>query len=375
MNPIIFIDELDKVSKTEHGKEIIGILTHLVDTTQNDTFQDKYFSGIDLDLSKVLFIFSYNDVSAVDRILLDRIHRIKFNGLTLHEKIEISNKFILPEIYEKMGLENSIVINDDMLRFIISNYTNESGVRKLKEVLFEIISEINLTFLESEDELEMPFVLTENMVKYNFLKERNENRYMCIPNETKVGIINGLWANYYGMGGIIPIEVSFFPTTSFLELKLTGMQGDVMKESMQLAKTIAWKLTDDEKKEKLLEDFEKNKLQGIHIHCPEGATPKDGPSAGGAITMALYSLLNNKVVPNTIAMTGEINMQGNITAIGGLELKILGGMRGGVTTFIYPEENHKDFVKFKERFENVEKLDNITFHEVKHIEDVIKIIF
>ena len=375
MNPIIFIDELDKVSKTEHGKEIIGILTHLVDTTQNDTFQDKYFSGIDLDLSKVLFIFSYNDVSAVDRILLDRIHRIKFNGLTLYEKIEICNKFILPEIYEKMGLENSIVISDDMLRFIISNYTNESGVRKLKEVLFEIISEINLTFLETEDELEIPYVLTENMVKYNFLKERNENRYMCIPNESKVGIINGLWANYYGMGGIIPIEVSFFPTTSFLELKLTGMQGDVMKESMQLAKTIAWKLTDDERKKVLLDDFEKNKLQGIHIHCPEGATPKDGPSAGGAITMALYSLLNNKVIPNTIAMTGEINMQGNITAIGGLELKILGGMRGGVTSFIYPEENHKDFMKFKERFENVENLDNITFHEVKHIEDVIKIIF
>ena len=129
------------------------------------------------------------------------------------------------------------------------------------------------------------------------------------------------------------------------------------------------------RKKNYLKTLKKNKLQGIHIHCPEGATPKDGPSAGGAITMALYSLLNNKVVPNTIAMTGEINMQGNITAIGGLELKILGGMRGGVTTFIYPEENHKDFVKFKERFENVEKLDNITFHEVKHIEDVIKIIF
>ena len=375
MNPIIFIDELDKVSKTEHGKEIIGILTHLVDTTQNDTFQDKYFSGIDLDLSKVLFIFSYNDVSAVDRILLDRIHRIKFNGLTLYEKIEICNKFILPEIYEKMGVENSIVISDAILRFIISNYTNESGVRKLKEVLFEIISEINLTFLECDDELEIPYVLTENMIKYKFLKERNENRYMCIPNESKIGVINGLWANYYGMGGIIPIEISFFPTTTFLELKLTGMQGDVMKESMQLAKTIAWKLTDDERKKTLLEDFEKHKLQGIHIHCPEGATPKDGPSAGGAITMALYSLLNNKVVPNTIAMTGEINMQGNITAIGGLELKILGGMRGGVTTFIYPEENHKDFVKFKERYENVENLETITFHEVKHIEDVIKIIF
>ena len=108
MNPIIFIDELDKVSKTENGKEIIGILTHLIDSTQNESFQDKYFSGIDLDMSKALFIFSYNDVSVIDKILLDRIHRVKFDHLTLYDKIEITNKYILPELYEKIGINDSI---------------------------------------------------------------------------------------------------------------------------------------------------------------------------------------------------------------------------------------------------------------------------
>ena len=139
MNPIIFIDELDKISKTEHGKEIIGILTHLIDTTQNDSFQDKYFSGIDLDLSKALFIFSYNDVDNIDRILLDRIHRIKFKHLTLEEKKTITKNYLLKELFEKMGLENTIIFNDNIIEFLITTYTNEPGVRKLKELLFEIV--------------------------------------------------------------------------------------------------------------------------------------------------------------------------------------------------------------------------------------------
>ena len=148
-----------------------------------------------------------------------------------------------------------------------------------------------------------------------------------------------------------------------------------MKESMNVAKTIAWKLTSSSRKEKLIKEFEKTKIRGIHIHCPEGATPKDGPSAGGAITTALYSLFNDKKINRQLAMTGEINIRGNITAIGGLELKIKGGIRGGVTKFIYPEENHKDFVKFKERYENIENLDEIEFFEVSHIKDIIKIVF
>ena len=247
MNPIIFIDELDKVSKTENGKEIIGILTHLIDSTQNESFQDKYFSGIDLDMSKALFIFSYNDVSAIDKILLDRIHRVKFDHLTLYDKIEITNKYILPELYEKIGINDSINFSDEIITFIIENYTSESGVRKLKEILYEIISEINLEILNYDKEYNLPIKLTIEDIKYNYLKDKNEIIHKTIHKTSCIGIINGLWANSIGMGGIIPIECFYWPSTNFMDLKLTGLQGDVMKESMNVAKTLAWKLTSSKK--------------------------------------------------------------------------------------------------------------------------------
>ena len=125
MNPIIFIDELDKVSQTEHGKEIIGILTHLIDPTQNDAFQDKYFNGIDLDLSKALFIFSYNNVDSIDRILLDRIHRIKFDFLSIESKLTIAKDYLFPEIFSNMGLDGIIEIDDEVIKYIITEYTCE----------------------------------------------------------------------------------------------------------------------------------------------------------------------------------------------------------------------------------------------------------
>ena len=140
MNPIIFIDELDKVSRTEQGKEIIGILTHLTDSTQNENFQDKYFSGIDINLSKVLFVFSYNDPSLIDKILLDRIHRVKFKHLTLSDKIEISKSYLLPEIFKKFSIQNTIVFDDEIIKkHIIDNYTVEAGVRKLKEIFLKLL--------------------------------------------------------------------------------------------------------------------------------------------------------------------------------------------------------------------------------------------
>ena len=323
MNPIIFIDELDKVSRTENGKEIIGILTHLIDPTQNETFQDKYFSNIDLDLSKALFIFSYNDVEVIDRILLDRIHRVKFDSLTLYDKLEITRKYILKEINENVGLDCNTFFDDETLKYIIEKYTNESGVRKLKEILFEIVSEVNLEILN--DSVSKNIKITIDLLRNKYLKERHEITKKVIHEESSIGIMNGLWANARGMGGIIPIECFFVPSSNFLDLKLTGLQGDVMKESMNVAKTLAWKLTPQKTKTKLLKDFEKTKLQGIHIHCPEGSIPKDGPSAGTAITIAIYSLLNKKKIKNDIAITGEINLQGKVTIIGGLHLKILGG--------------------------------------------------
>jgi len=376
MNPIIFIDELDKVSKTENGKEIIGILTHLIDPTQNESFQDKYFSGIDLDMSNALFIFSYNDVSVIDKILLDRIHRIKFDNLTLHDKLEITEKYILPELYEKVGLIDMLEFDNVVLKFIIENYTYESGVRKLKEILFEIISEVNLEILNHEKQEDLPIKITKNDVKFKYLKDRNEIIHTTIHDQPTVGIMNGLWANSLGMGGIIPIECFYLPSNNFMDLKLTGLQGDVMKESMNVAKTLAWKLTKTKQQNKLRISFEKTKLQGIHIHCPEGATPKDGPSAGTAITIAIYSLFNNKKIKKDIAITGEINLQGRVSAIGGLELKILGGIKAGVKTFIFPEENKKDYNKFVEKYKDKNVYnDDITFKSVKNIKEVLDIVF
>ena len=376
MNPIIFIDELDKVSKTENGKEIIGILTHLIDPTQNESFQDKYFSGIDLDMSNALFIFSYNDVSVIDKILLDRIHRVKFDNLTLYDKLEITNNYILPELYEKIGLEDVLHFDNKVIKFIIETYTYESGVRKLKEILFEIISEINLEILNHKKKGELPINVTIEDIKSTYLKEKYETRHKKIHDEPCVGIMNGLWANSLGMGGIIPIECFYLPSNNFMDLKLTGLQGDVMKESMNVAKTLAWKLTDKKQQEKLAKSFKKTKLQGIHIHCPEGATPKDGPSAGTAITVAIYSLLNNKKIKEDVAITGEINLQGKVSAIGGLELKILGGIKAGVKTFIYPEENQKDYKKFVEKYEDKDIYDdNILFIPVTNIKNVLEIVF
>jgi ATP-dependent Lon protease len=358
LNPIIFIDEIDKISKTEHGRELTNILTHLLDPVQNDCFQDKYFNGIDLDLSKALFIVSYNDPEEIDSVLLDRIHRIKFDNLYLKDKIIIAKKYLLPEIYKKMGLENMIEIDDDVIIYIIKHYTNESGVRKLKEKLFDIISEINLIILKSINTIDSsmthiitPYKVTLDDVKNKYLKGIVETKHLKIHTQCEIGYINGLWANVYGNGGILPIQCNYYPANAFLNLKLTGMQGDVMKESMSVAQTLAWDLTKQEVQKEIIKSYndQSNGLYGIHIHCPEGATPKDGPSAGCAITTAIYSLLNNKKIKNVIAMTGEITLHGKITAIGSLSSKIIGALHAGVKEILFPLDNEKDFDLFIEK--------------------------
>mgnify|MGYP005840903633 CR=1 FL=1 len=384
MNPIIFIDELDKISNTENGKEIIGILTHLVDSTQNSQFNDKYFSGIDIDLSKVLFIFSYNDPNLIDRILLDRIHRVNFDSLTIKEKITIVKNYLIPEISKKVNLNNSISIDDDTIRFLIKTYTNEPGVRKLKELLFEIFTEINLEILNLETEHfeyddENKLILNETIIKERYTKDRIEIKPNKISNKNSIGLINGLWANSLGQGGITLIQASFYPSKTFFQLKLTGMQGDVMKESMNVASSLAYNLTttNNTKTEmnKLIKNIENSNCKGIHIHCPEGSVPKDGPSAGTAITIVIYSILNEKKIRNDIAITGEITLKGDVTMIGGLQHKIDGGIKAGIKEFIFPKDNHDDFIKYK----NSEKKDcditGIKFHEVSHINEVLELVF
>jgi ATP-dependent Lon protease len=375
MNPIIFIDELDKISKTEHGKEIIGILTHLLDPTQNDCFQDKYFTGIDLDLSKALFILSYNDVEVIDKVLLDRIHRIKFSNLSLEDKLIIANTHILPEVYKKMGLEGIIKIDEDVLKLIIEEYTSEPGVRKLKEILFELVGDINLVVLkETSYDGDIPIHISREDIKNKYLKSKHEIKHKKIHSNNKIGQINGMWANAMGQGGIIPIQVKYYPADDFLKLKLTGMQGDVMKESMNVALTLAWDLTEKKRKEEIKSEHF-NILSGIHIHCPEGSVPKDGPSAGTAITTAIYSLFSNKKIRHDVAITGEISLDGIVTEIGGLDLKFLGGIKAGVKEFIYPAENKKDFDSFMEKYKDSDLILDIKFHPVTTIEEVFEIIF
>ena len=269
-----------------------------------------------------------------------------------------------------------ISIDYTVLKFIIENYTYESGVRKLKEILFEIISEINLEILSHTRIKEIPITITINDIKFKYLKEKIEIIHKKIHDEPRIGIMNGLWANSLGMGGIIPIECFYWPSNNFMDLKLTGMQGDVMKESMNVAKTLAWKLTNKSIQKKLTTNFDKTKLQGIHIHCPEGAIPKDGPSAGTGITIAIYSLFNNKKIKNNIAITGEINLQGRVSAIGGLELKILGGIRAGIKTFIYPSDNKKDYDTIIEKYKHKKVIpSDVRFINVTNIKQVLDIVF
>ncbi len=344
MNPIIYIDELDKVSKTENGKEIIGILTHLTDPSQNDEFTDKYFSGVKLDLSKVLFIFSYNDYSLLDPILADRIHRVKFQKLNKYEKIHIVNQYILPELLETVGFnQEDIKFPKKVLEFIISSYTQEAGVRKLKEKIFEVIREINLRYLMDSEEkkVSIPLEVSIDLVEEVFHSKPKITIKQIAP-MSRIGLVNGLFATASGIGGLTIIEAFKTPSDSKLSLELTGQQGDVMQESMKVAKTVAWNLLPTGYKKKIYEEMKEKGNFGIHLHCPEGATPKDGPSAGAAITLAIVSLLTKIKIKNTVALTGEIDLNGSIHEIGGLESKIEGGKLACAKTILYPESNQKD---------------------------------
>jgi ATP-dependent Lon protease len=376
MNPIILFDEVDKISKTEHGREITGVLTHLLDTTQNSTFQDKYFSGIDLDLSKALFILSYNDAESIDKILLDRVHRIKFDSLSIEDKIVISHKHLLPELFKQVGLEEMIEFPDDTLKFIIEEYTLEPGVRKLKEKLFEIVGDINLEILKNTFvTCEFPIKITIDDVKSKYFKDKREVIVRKVPENSMVGYANGMYATTNSIGGTLPIHAKFFPSESFLELKLTGLQQDVMKESMHISLTVAWNLTSEERKKELRQLYDgTNNKYGINIHPGDASVFKDGPSAGVTITSVIYSLLNDIPIKAKFGMTSEIQLDGSLTAIGGLNHKILGSIKAGVKEFIYPRENKKDFKEFYEKYKDNEILNGIKFHEVEHIKDVLDLI-
>jgi ATP-dependent Lon protease len=369
MNPIIYFDELDKISQTNRGEEITNILVHLTDPIQNSHFRDKYFHGVDIDLSKATFIFSFNNPKNVNPILLDRITCIETKYLLLSHKINIVNNYLLPDMLKDINFDkDDIHIDNDNIKYLINKYTLEGGIRKLKSLLYNIIREINIELLTNPD-IQKPYYITNTIID-NFL----HNKYEYVPDKInttpKVGIVYGLYAGCSGVGGVLPIQAVWVPSNNALTLKTTGYLERVIKESTEVANSLAWNSISQELKDKYLLEW-KEKPLGFHIHCPDGAQPKDGPSAGAALTLVLYSLLTNLKIDNYIAMTGEINLEGNITAIGGLEEKLEGAKRVGIKKVLIPEENRKDLVKIMKR--NKTLLDNnFKVKIVSHFNDVIK---
>ena len=355
MNPIIFIDEIDKVSKTDSGREIISILTHLTDSTQNDEFEDKFFSGIKLDLSKALIIFSFNDPELIDPILRDRITIIVTHPLKIHEKITIVKDYMFNNILKEIGFaQDEIIIDDYIIKYIIETWTNEAGIRKAKELFIEIVRDINLNLIEYSNIL--PFTITQDYVDLLF-ETKLKIKYTKIHHESLIGLVNGLYATNTGLGGIMLIQATRYPSKNPLDIKITGKAGDIMKESVECALKVVINNIDN----KLFTD-------GIHIHCPDTTTPKDGASAGIGFATSIYSLITNKLIPNDICMTGEIDLFGNVLMIGGLEAKLLGAIKAGCKIAIIPKDNEDDLNKIK----GIEELNIIL---VKTIQEVFNIVF
>jgi len=369
MNPIIFIDEVDKISNTEYGKEITAVLTHLTDATQNDSFEDKYFSGIPLDLSKALIVFSFNDVSLIDPILKDRITIIETKPYKLQEKIHIITNYMIPEVLKEVGFnKDEINISTDIIKYLIETYTNEAGVRKIKEKIVEIIRDINLKYIHNE--VVLPYTVDKDYVDEIF-KLKPKMRINKTHTDPMVGLVNGLYATTSGVGGLTPIQVMKYPSDKMLDLTITGQQGDVMKESVSYALRIAYDMLSDEEKQKIMDDASNKKNFGLLVHTPEAATKKDGPSAGAAMTLAIYSALTNKKINNEIAMTGEIDLCRNVKIIGGVHAKLSGAKSAGIKLALIPKENLEDLNIL--RNDNISPEDDLFKVElIEKFEDIIK---
>jgi endopeptidase La len=357
MNPIIYFDELDKVSDSPQGEEIIRILTHLTDPEQNEEITDRYFN-LPMDLSRALIIFSYNNRDKVDPVLMDRIYEVSFKQYCRSDKITIAKLHIVPRILRSAGFSaDSLVFSQDTLGYIIESYTVEAGVRDMKDKLTEIVREVNLRRIYDVDKYKLPYTITEELVD-DILGQRHKINITEIPKVAQVGWVNGLYATSVGTGGITIIQTFDTPSDKKYSLELTGKLGDVMKESVQCAKTIGMRIFNDADRGRIDTEWSSNAL---HIHFPAAGTPKDGPSAGGAITTALISYFSRMPVRHYIAMTGEIDLYGNICAIGGLQCKIEGAQRAGVKLVLIPRDNEAGYKEFSADYRvRVMAVDNIS---------------
>jgi len=373
---IMYFDELDKcASKNGQVNELMSILIHLTDPMTNGSFQDRFFQEITFPLNKVIFIFSFNDISKIDGILLDRMEIINVESYSIKEKITISNDYLLKQLCGDVGFEyGSIKFEQDIMSYLIEQYTFEPGVRALKRAIENILLKLNIDRIyqrgvfenDKEYSLENPLIISKESIQ-EYLGEIKVD-YKTIHSKDIVGVVNGLYATSLCSGGIVPIQLTGYhagPKIKKFVLKLTGNQKKIMKESIVYSFTTAINLLTLDGKEV----FFKNYPNGLHIHTPEAATPKDGPSAGVAFTLAFLSVMLDLKINREIALTGEIDLYGNVTKIGGVKYKVQGAFKAGVKTVFLPQENKEDLEKVKKELPEI-FVDNHKCLFIDHVLDV-----
>ncbi len=356
-NPVFIIDEIDKMTKDIKGDPASALL-EVLDPEQNSKFSDHYIEE-EFDLSKVMFIATANYIEQIPYELRDRLEIIEVSSYTEYEKLDIAKTHLLPIALDEHGLTSlQVTVSDEAFLYMIRRYTKEAGVRELQRVIATLLRKIVKRILLNTDE---SFFSIEKKDIEEFLGKPKFS-YQEKATRGEAGVVNGLAYTIFG-GDVLPIEVTSFKGKG--ELILTGSLGEVMQESCKIAfsyiKSNAKKYGIDAK---VLTEND------IHIHVPEGAVNKDGPSAGITITTAIISLLKNKSVPNDIAMTGEITLRGRVLTIGGLKEKVIGAQRAGIKKIFIPKDNEKDLDDIPK-----EIIDDIKFITIKNYQELYKKIF
>lgn len=348
-NPVFVLDEVDKIGNDYKGDPSTALL-EVLDPEQNEKFHDN-FVDFDYDLSKILFIATANDISKISRPLLDRMELMEIDGYIPDEKIEIAKRHLIPKGLEAHGFEpNEISFTDDSLRFIIDNYTRESGVRLLEKKIAKVLRKTAALKASGKD---YPNCIDKDK-SFEFLGKKEVSRGAYDDNSF-AGVVTGLAWTSVG-GEILFIETSLSPGNGE-KLVLTGKLGDVMKESA----TIALQYLKAHAKEAGI-DFERFSKANVHIHVPEGAVPKDGPSAGITMVTSLASAFTGRKVRDKIAMTGEITLRGKVLPVGGIKEKILAAKRAGITDVVLSLDNEKDILEISPVY-----LEGMEFHYVSTV--------
>ncbi len=354
INPVFLLDEIDKMSNDFRGDPSAAML-EVLDPEQNNSFSDHYIEE-PYDLSQVMFIATANDLSTIPGPLLDRMEVITIPGYTEIEKTLITKNHLIPKQIEENGLKKSqLTIKDEAIIDLIRYYTREAGVRNLQRQIAALCRKAAKIIVSGDKKR-----VTVNSKVLEEMLGKHRYHYGQAETENQVGVATGLAYTTVG-GDTLQIEVSLTPGKG--KLMLTGKLGEVMKESAQTALSYVRSLSD-----KLAIDSDYFEQHDIHIHVPEGAVPKDGPSAGITMMTALVSAIANKAIKREIGMTGEITLRGRVLAIGGLKEKSLGAHRAGLTTIIIPKDNEKDIDEIPESIR-----EQLTFKPVSSAEEVLKI--